>query len=70
MIIDVDFVCEHKGKLTTKATEAKMCRGSMVRYCAAHQIANVKDLIHFSDYGYSYDSQMSTETRMVFRKFS
>ena len=48
-IIDVDFVCEHKGKLTTKATEAKMCRGSMVRFCAVHQIKDIKELFSFSE---------------------
>ncbi len=67
-IIDVDFVCEHKGKLTTKATEAKMCRGSMVRFCAVHQIKDIKELFTFSEYGYSYDPELSTETKLVFKK--
>ena len=67
-IIDVDFVCEHKGKLTTKATEAKMCRGSMVRFCAVHQIKDIKELFSFSEYGYSYDSELSAETKLVFKK--
>ena len=67
-IIDVDFVCEHKGKLTTKATEAKMCRGSMVRFCAVHQIKDIKELFSFSEYGYSYDPELSTETNLVFKK--
>ena len=67
-IIDVDFVCEHKGKLTTKATEAKMCRGSMVRFCAVHQIKDIKELLSFSEYGYSYDSELSAETKLVFKK--
>ena len=67
-IIDVDFVCEHKGKLTTKATEAKMCRGSMVRFCAIHQIKDIKELLSFSEYGYSYDSEISSETKLVFKK--
>ncbi len=67
-IIDVDFVCEHKGKLTTKATEAKMCRGSMVRFCAVHQIKDIKELYSFNEYGYVYDAELSTETKLVFKK--
>lgn len=67
-IIDVDFVCEHKGKLTTKATEAKMCRGSMVRYCATHRIQDIQQLHMFSEYGYIYDKTLSTSTKLVFKK--
>lgn len=67
-MIDIDFVCEHKGKLTTKATEAKMCRGSMVRFCAVNQVKDIKKLTQFSDYGYQFDKELSTETKLVFKK--
>ena len=67
-LIDVDFICEHKGKLTTKATEAKMCRGSMVRFCAVNQIKDIQELTQFNEYGYHFDKELSTETKLVFKK--
>ena len=66
--IDVDFLCEHKGKLTTKATEAKMCRGSMVRFCAEHHITHPDQLCQFTEYGYQYSPEHSCKNKLVFVK--
>ncbi len=67
-IVDVDFVAEKNGKLITKATEAKMARGSMVRYCATHQVHSICELYSFSEYGYIYQPNLSSETKLVFLK--
>lgn len=67
-VIDVEFVSEKNGKLITKATEAKMARGSMVRYCAVHQISDVDQLKSFTEYGYTYQKHLSSENKLVFLK--
>lgn len=69
-IIDVDFLCSHKGKLVTKATEAKMARGSMVRFCAEHHITNIEQLFDFNEYGYIYHPDHSDAHHLVFIKQS
>lgn len=67
-IIDVEFVSEHKGKLVTKATEAKMARGSMVRFCAEHQVQSIEQLYDFQEYGYTYQPDLSSTCQLVFLK--
>ncbi len=68
VIVDVEFVTQKDGKLVTKATEAKMARGSMVRFCATHQINEIEQLKSFTEYGYSYQDTLSTDTKLVFLK--
>ncbi len=67
-IIDVEFVSEKNGKMITKATEAKMARGSMVRYCAVHRIQDIQQLKSFNEYGYVFQPSLSTDSKLVFLK--
>lgn len=67
-IVDVDFVTEKNGKLVTKATEAKMARGSMVRYCAVHRVTSIAQLHNFNEYGYCFVPELSNEHKLTFRK--
>lgn len=62
------FAQNIKGKLKTKPTEAKMCRGYMVRYMATHQIEDVNEIKKFNYKGYIYNEQASSETQWVFIK--
>lgn len=63
------FACFVNGKLKTKGTEAKMCRGAMVRYMATHQIEDIHELKKFEYLGYKYNDSYSNESELVFIKF-
>lgn len=54
------------GKVKVKATEAKMARGSMVRWMAEHNIEQVEELKKFDQGGYCYTPEYSTEREIVF----
>ncbi|WP_405384058.1 peroxide stress protein YaaA [Phascolarctobacterium sp.] len=56
------------GQYKVKATEAKMARGSMVRWCAEHNVQHPEEVQAFADYGYSFQPQLSTTTEYVFIK--
>ena len=63
------FGCATKdGTYKVKATEAKMARGSMVRWCAEHNVRHPEEVQAFPDYGYSFQPQLSTPTEYVFIK--
>lgn len=63
------FGCaEQKGGYKIKATEAKMARGSMVRWCAERQIQQPEEVQAFDIYGYSFRAELSTATEYVFLK--
>lgn len=51
-----------------KATEAKMARGSMVRWCAEHNAQGPEEVQAFDTYGYSFQPQLSTPDEYVFLK--
>ena len=71
---DVRFVtcifgcADKKGGYKVKATEAKMARGSMVRWCAEHNAQSPEAVQAFATYGYSYRPELSTATEYVFVK--
>lgn len=67
-IVDVEFVSEKNGRLVIKATEAKMARGSMVRYCATCRIQDIQQLKSFNEYGYVFQPSLSTDSKLVFLK--
>lgn len=67
-MITIHFVQEVKGQLKTKGTEAKMCRGAMVRYMASHQVEDIELLKAFEYLGYQYDEKLSTSQDFVFKK--
>lgn len=56
------------GKIRTKATEAKMARGEMVRYMAEARIEDVERVKSFSGLGYRYCEEYSNKDNFVFLK--
>ena len=63
------FGCsDKKGGYKVKATEAKMARGSMVRWCAEHNVQSPEEVQAFATYGYSFRPELSTETDYIFIK--
>lgn len=71
---DVRFVtcifgcADKKSGYKVKATEAKMARGSMVRWCAEQQLQQPEQVQAFDVYGYSFRPELSTATEYVFLK--
>lgn len=66
--ITVEFVEEHKGKLVTKGTYAKMARGEMVRFMAENNVENPEDIKEFDRLGYCYRDDLSDEKNYFFEK--
>lgn len=62
------FAQRTNGKLKTKATEAKMCRGYMVRYMAERNIQDLEEIKKFDYKGYLYSEKDSNESEWVFVK--
>ena len=61
--------CELSGdKLVTKGTYAKMARGEMVRYMAENNIENPMDIKKFNRLGYSFRSDLSSDSKYVFER--
>lgn len=56
------------GKLKMISFYAKKARGLMVRYIIDNNIEIAKDLIGFNYGGYAFDSNLSTETELVFTR--
>ncbi|MGN1344663.1 MAG: peroxide stress protein YaaA [Traorella sp.] len=67
-LINIQFVQESNGKIKTFGTEAKMCRGAMVRYMAEKQIEDIDSLKQFSYLGYQYDPNLSSCDLVFVRK--
>ena len=66
--ISVTF-CEASGdKMVTKGTYAKMARGEMVRFTAENNIENPVDIKKFDRLGYSFRSDLSSDTEYVFER--
>jgi cytoplasmic iron level regulating protein YaaA (DUF328/UPF0246 family) len=60
---------ERKGeKVIEKGTYAKMARGEMVRYMAEHKISSISEVKKFDRLDFSYDENLSNETKLVFVK--
>ena len=55
-------------KVIEKGTEAKMARGSMVRYLAENKIKDLEKVKDFSALGYCYKEDLSTIEKYVFLK--
>lgn len=66
--INIEFVEEHKGKLVTKGTYAKMARGEMVRFMAENNIENPENIKEFDRLGYHYRTDLSDENNYFFEK--
>lgn len=57
-----------KGGYKVKATEAKMARGSMVRWCAEHNVQSPEEVQAFDTYGYAFKPELSSYSEYVFVK--
>ncbi|MCC8158770.1 MAG: peroxide stress protein YaaA [Phascolarctobacterium sp.] len=57
-----------EGKIKVKATEAKMARGEMVRWCAEHNVLQIETVKNFDHLGYRYQEDKSTAEKFVFLK--
>lgn len=57
-----------KAGYKVKATEAKMARGSMVRWCAEHNAQNPEAVQNFDAYGYRFRPELSSAQEYVFVK--
>lgn len=57
-----------EGKIKVKATEAKMARGEMVRWCAEHNVLQIENVKNFDRLGYRYQEDKSTAEKFVFLK--
>lgn len=56
------------GKVRQKGTQAKIARGEMVRWMAQMQIERAEDLRSFSELGYTFHPELSSEEEFVFLK--
>lgn len=61
--------CELSGdKLVTKGTYAKMARGEMVRFISDNNIENPVEIQEFDRLGYSFRSDLSSDSEYVFER--
>ncbi len=66
--INFTFAENVNGKLKEKGVYVKMARGEMVRYMAENQIENLEQIKQFNRLGFTYSSELSTNTHYVFIK--
>lgn len=57
-----------EGTVKVKATEAKMARGEMVRWCAEQNIINIDEIKGFDRLGYMFQPNLSDSRQFVFVK--
>lgn len=67
-IITCEFCQNVNGKLIQRSTEAKSCRGAMVRYLAENNINNLDDVKKFNEFNYKYSEKDSNDITMLFIK--
>ncbi|MDF9843721.1 MULTISPECIES: peroxide stress protein YaaA [unclassified Paenibacillus] len=60
------FGQEAGGKVTEKATFAKMARGEMVRFMAEQQISRVEEIKEYKGLNFAYSEELSDEGTYVF----
>lgn len=62
------FACGTPSRHRVKATEAKMCRGSMVRWCAENNARRPEEVRAFAGCGYRFSEEGSDENTYLFLK--
>ena len=67
-LIDVEFYEYKNDSLKQIVIYTKKARGLMARFIIQNQIEDVEDLKGFSDEGYWYTPQLSTENKLVFTR--
>lgn len=55
-------------RVIEKGTQVKMARGEMVRFMAENKIENAEEIKFFDRLGYSYDDNLSDDSKYVFIK--
>lgn len=67
-VISPQFLVFKNGQFKMISFFAKKARGMMAAYLTKHDIQNPTDLISFSQEGYNYNGQLSTELKPVFTR--
>lgn len=67
-IIDIEFRQLIDGKLKNISTEGKKARGMLLNYLVKNEIFDIEVIKNFSENGYSFSFQNSTEKKMIFIK--
>lgn len=65
-LMDIVFYQEKKGQLKSIGILSKKARGQMAAFIIKNRIKNPKDLIQFSDNGYVFQPDHSSENKLVF----
>lgn len=60
------FGQEANGKVTEKATFAKMARGEMVRFMAEQKVSRVEEIKAYTGLNFAYSDELSDEGTFVF----
>ncbi|MBA1394178.1 peroxide stress protein YaaA, partial [Lactobacillus sp. XV13L] len=66
-LLNVIFQEEKNGQWKTVGVHAKMARGEMTRFIAERGLTAPEQLQDFNDFGFEYDSAVSTPSAYVFR---
>ncbi len=69
-VIECVFEQEKSGQFKVISFLAKRARGLMARYAVQHQIKTPNGLRKFNSEGYVFESDLSIEDRLVFRKYT
>jgi cytoplasmic iron level regulating protein YaaA (DUF328/UPF0246 family) len=67
-VIHVDFKEFKNGQYKTIAIFSKLARGYMTRYIIENAVETVEGLKPFATEGYAFDSNLSTDTKLVFTR--
>ena len=67
-IIDIEFYEYKNDTLKQIVIYTKKARGMMARFVIQNRIEDIEDLQGFSEEGYWYSPQLSTETKLVFTR--
>lgn len=66
--VTVTFLEKKKDKWRQIATHSKMARGVMVRFMAENNVQTVAELQKFTDFGFEYSAEDSSEDEIIFKK--
>ena len=67
-VVQVDFKELKNGQYKTIAIFAKLARGYMTRHIIENAVETVEGLKPFATEGYAFDSNLSTDTKLVFTR--
>lgn len=65
-VVDFEFLEYKNDTLKPIVIYTKKARGMMARYLITNKISNLEDMKGFSDGGYWYNPQLSTDSKLVF----